>query len=121
MGIKVFAFTNQPGISREKATVEDFRHELKGFGFDNVFLYPHQHGEGCECRKPKIGMLKKAANDYHLQLDKCVVNGDRWTDMVAAKMAVFIGILVLTGAGKEAMGKYRNKWIDIKPDLVAEN
>src|SRR6476469_5965910 len=55
--IKLFSFTNQPGIADGKATVKDFTQELEAFGFDDVYLCPHRHGDGCECRKPSTGML----------------------------------------------------------------
>lgn len=80
----LITFTNQPGISRGEVEREAFENELKGFGFDKVYLCPHQHDEGCNCRKPSTGMLLQAAKEYNLDLNKCFVIGDRWTDMLAA-------------------------------------
>lgn len=60
-GILICSFTNQPGISRGEATVDDFAHELTGLGFDRVYVCPHAHGEGCTCRKPSPCMLLRAA------------------------------------------------------------
>lgn len=48
--IKIFSFTNQPGIADGIATVADFAQELKGFGFDDIYVCPHKHGDGCECQ-----------------------------------------------------------------------
>lgn len=120
-GVKVFAFTNQPGISRGEAFEEDFQNELVSFGFHHAYICPHQHGEGCNCRKPAIGMLQMASEEHHLDLTKCVVIGDRWTDMVAAYRAGCQKILVQTGAGVDALTRYREKWMDIEPDYVAKN
>ena len=47
--------------------------------------------------------------------------GDRWSDMLAGDNAGTKKILVMTGAGSEALGKYRNKWVNIEPDYIAEN
>ncbi|WP_137790047.1 HAD-IIIA family hydrolase [Bacillus sp. E(2018)] len=116
--IPVFSFTNQPGISRGAAAETDFFTELTAFGFDDVYLCPHHHTEGCDCRKPSIGMLKKAASDHHLNLSKCVVFGDRWTDILAAKKAGCIAILVLTGSGKTSLDHNHTSSI-IQPDHVA--
>ncbi|MGA4721265.1 HAD-IIIA family hydrolase [Fictibacillus nanhaiensis] len=116
--IPVYSFTNQPGISRGAATETDFINELSAFGFDDVYLCPHHYSEGCECRKPAIGMLKKAANDHNLDLLKCVVFGDRWTDIVAAKTAGSKAILVLTGSGKASWNQ-NHKTSIIQPDHVA--
>lgn len=46
-------------------------------------------------------MLLQAANENDLDLRKCVVIGDRWTDLVSAQEAGCIKILVQTGAGKK--------------------
>ena len=55
--IKIFSFTNQPGIADGIATVADFVQELEGFGFDDIYVCPHKHGDGCECRKPSTGIF----------------------------------------------------------------
>ncbi|MBY6036539.1 HAD-IIIA family hydrolase [Fictibacillus nanhaiensis] len=119
-GILVFSFTNQPGVSRGEAREEDFVEELKAFGFNDVYLCPHHHKEGCSCRKPATGMLHKAAKDYDLDLSKCAVFGDRWTDILAAKSAGCTGTLVLTGSGKTSW--YQNhRHSPVQPDYFADN
>lgn len=57
--IKILSFTNQPGISRGEASEEDFIKELEAFGFDGIYVCPHNHTDGCSCRKPGTGMLKR--------------------------------------------------------------
>lgn len=125
-GKLVLSFTNQPGISRGEAAREDYEEELARFGFDEIYLCPHQHHEGCHCRKPSTGMLRQAAKDNNLNLNECVVVGDRWTDMLAAYEAGCIKVLVKTGAGEEAFNKYQNqayfgKWAEVSPDFVAND
>lgn len=120
-GFLVFAFTNQPGIARGEAQIEAFEQELLSFGFDGVYLCPHQPEDGCTCRKPATGMLERAAREHNLKWSKCAVIGDRWSDMVAANRIGCHGVLVQTGAGKEAMEKYRYKWKGIVPDYIAIN
>lgn len=99
-GKYILSFTNQPGISRGEAILKDFEGELLSFGFDRMYLCPHSHENKCDCRKPSPGMLIKAATENNLNLKRCVVIGDRWTDMVAAQVVGSIKILVRTGAGK---------------------
>ncbi|MBM7691427.1 histidinol-phosphate phosphatase family protein [Peribacillus deserti] len=123
-GKLLFSFTNQPGISMGKASLEEFQKELTGFGFVQIYLCPHQHTYGCTCRKPSIGMLLQAVDENGLNLKQCVVIGDRWTDMVAAEQADCINILVKTGAGAEALKKYENKeffalWGEVALDYAA--
>lgn len=123
---RIYSFTNQPVIARGQAKLEQFEQELKSFGFDGVYVCPHEYGEGCECRKPSAGMLMRAAEENELDLRRCVVIGDRWTDMVAAKEAGCIGILVRTGAGQTELNKYERgefseRWEKAYPDCVAED
>lgn len=85
--IKVFAFTNQPGISRGESTSLEFEKELLEFGFEKAYICPHTHEEQCSCRKPSPKLLFKASNEYNIDLKKCVVIGDRWSDMLEGDSA----------------------------------
>ena len=120
-GLKVFSFTNQPGISKGMASKQEFMDELKSFGFDDVFICPHSHEDGCLCRKPGVGMLMEGAQKHHLNLKNCVVIGDRWTDMAAAAKANCTKILVKTGSGKTSLTTYKEKLEGISIDYIAEN
>ncbi|WP_214812076.1 HAD-IIIA family hydrolase [Exiguobacterium sp. s127] len=119
--IPLFSFTNQPGISKGFATIEDFQQELTGFGFDDVYICPHNPQEGCTCRKPGIGMLSKAQKAHNLTLENCVVIGDRWTDMLAASTAGCIKILVRTGAGEMSLRDHRDESNNIRIDYIASD
>lgn len=125
-GLKIYALTNQPGVSRGEVNKEDFEIELKKFGFDKIYLCPHEHLEGCRCRKPSPGMLMAAAKENDLDLRKCMVIGDRWTDMLAAHLAGCMKILVKTGAGMNEYQKYKNaeffgRWAEVSPNYIAED
>ncbi|MUK88902.1 HAD-IIIA family hydrolase [Ornithinibacillus sp. L9] len=125
-GKKVYSFTNQPGVSKRVVTKDMFVRELTGYGFDQVYLCPHQHEQMCDCRKPNIGLLVQATKDHNLDLEHCVVIGDRWTDLLAAHRAGCKKVLVQTGAGKEAFhqfqkGDYFGEWADVEPDYVAKD
>lgn len=125
-GILICSFTNQPGISKGEASVQSFEEELKDFGFDKIYLCPHHHNEGCQCRKPSPKMLKKAAIDNNFNLNQCVVIEDRWTDLLAADEVGCKKILVKTGSGKETFDKYINneffgRWGELKPDFIAKD
>ncbi|UYZ23799.1 HAD-IIIA family hydrolase [Mesobacillus jeotgali] len=124
--ILVYSFTNQPGIANGEAAVAQFEEELKYSGLDKAYICPHSHEESCTCRKPSPGMLKRAAFENNLELNRCAVIGDRWTDMLAADEAGSIKILVKTGSGQEAYDKYINKqyygrWGEIQPDFIASD
>lgn len=120
-GVAVFSFTNQPGISKGEASIEDFIKELSDFGFDDIYICPHDASQECNCRKPKTGLLESASHKHNLTLQRCVVIGDRWSDMLAAAKVGAIKILVLTGAGNDSLEKHRDKWSEYEPDYIAKN
>ena len=120
-GIKIYAFTNQPDVSRGLCNAQDFVEELTDFGFDDVYLCPHQPSEQCKCRKPSKFLLEKAAKEHGLSLGSCAVIGDRWSDMLAGMTAGTKTVLVLTGAGHDALNKYRDQWHAENADYIAEN
>ncbi len=66
-------------------------------------------------------MLMNSAKKYQLNLENCVVIGDRWSDMLAASKANCLKILVKTGAGQSALNEHFNKIKDIKIEYIAEN
>ena len=120
-GMTVLAFTNQPGISKGMAAEQDFIDELKGFGFDDVLICPHLPEDECKCRKPEIGMLVDGARNYQLNLENCIVIGDRWSDMAAAAKANCSKILVQTGSGKFTLLEHEDKLHGYAIDYIAED
>lgn len=62
-------------------------------------------------------MLLRASTAYNLDRKKCVV----WNDMLDAHQVGMQAILVKTGALKEALQTYRDKWKNVEPIYVAEN
>jgi D,D-heptose 1,7-bisphosphate phosphatase len=104
MGVKVFLFTNQTRVGRGYFTEDEL---LQGFKMmeeelakpsaylDGVFYCPHKPDRGCECQKPKIGLLLKAQEMYNLKFKDCYVVGDTGSsDMIAANTAGAKKILV---------------------------
>ncbi|MDW0118633.1 HAD-IIIA family hydrolase [Sporosarcina thermotolerans] len=125
-GILIYSFTNQPGISKGEVSFISFEEELTVFGFDKIYLCPHRSTDGCTCRKPSPEMLLTAAKENNLNLQQCVVIGDRWTDLMAADEVGCKKILVKTGSGMDAYNKYINgeffgRWKDVTPDFIAED
>lgn len=120
-GIKIFALTNQHNIAKGLASEIDFIQEFESYGFDASYICPHEPDEGCDCHKPRPGLLLKAANDHGLDLTRCAVIGDVGsTDMLAAVAVGAKKILVLTGWGKPSLKTYRHRWYDqASPDFIA--
>lgn len=83
--------TNQPDVARGTTTRESveeihslIRHQLP---VDAVYACYHDSGEGCECRKPRPGMLLTAAREMNLDLSSSFMVGDRWRDIDAGNAA----------------------------------
>lgn len=95
-GYAIYLVTNQPGIARGKLKMETLvdihekmQRELRSAGgeIDDIFLCPHGWDDGCECRKPKPGMLYQAQKKYALDLTKCFLIGDDERDIAAGEAA----------------------------------
>lgn len=95
--------TNQSGIGRgyfaeaDFASVQDRVVELLARGgarLDGVYHCPHAPEDGCECRKPELGMFLQAARDLSLSLRGSYFVGDRPRDVQPAARFGGTGILV---------------------------
>lgn len=95
-GIITVLISNQPGIARGNLTVKvlDTIHKKmqadlgsRGAKIDYIYYCPHNWNEGCECRKPKPGMLYQAQKDLSLNLTQCMLFGDDERDIEAANAA----------------------------------
>ena len=114
-GLTVIVATNQAGIAKglfdEPFVDETHRRiaallEAGGARVDAFYYCPH-HPEGaidryriaCDCRKPKAGMLRRAASDHQIDLKRSFLVGDRAHDLEAAVAVGASGALVRTGYG----------------------
>lgn len=127
--------TNQPVIARGEVTYEglDEIHKKmetllgqEGAYIDDLYYCPHHPHKGyegeipelkidCNCRKPKIGMLLKAAKQHNIDLSKSIVIGDSTLDIKMAMNANMKSILVNTGE-KGLDGKY-----EIEPTYTSDD
>lgn len=101
-GLKLGVISNQSGVARGLISEADVRavnervEELLG-PFDTWQYCPHDDREGCECRKPKPGMILKAAADLGVPVDRCLMVGDIGADVQAGTAAgVAAAVLVPT-------------------------
>ena len=63
-------------------------------GIDAVFVCPHRPDDGCDCRKPKLGLFLRARDEAGVRLDEAVMIGDMPTDAEAAIAAGCRAVLV---------------------------
>ena len=86
-GYTVGIITNQSSIARGTATNYDFDGEFQAYGADIWKICPHDDCDNCDCRKPKPGMLLKAAEDFNIDLSASWMIGDGENDILAGKSA----------------------------------
>ena len=108
-GFRVAVATNQSGIGRglfDMATLNAINDKMmemvfrQGGRIDALFFCPHTAEEGCNCRKPRTGMLEEIAARFHTELKGVPAIGDSLRDLQAADAVGAQPILVLTGKGR---------------------
>ena len=114
-GFALVVVTNQSGVGRglfPETFVGEVHARLAaelasgGASIDAWYHCPHyaastdpRYGLACDCRKPKPGLIHRAAADLDLDLSRSVVVGDRWSDVGLARAVGAAAIMVETGAG----------------------
>ena len=83
--------TNQPDVGNglvERCFVDEINAKLKKkLPIDAVEVCYHKQSDGCECRKPKIGMFQRAMQSFDIDLSSSIMVGDRPSDILAGHRA----------------------------------
>lgn len=108
-GFKIIVVTNQSAIGRGLLTFQNAQNindrliytiKENGGWVDGVYMCPHKPEDQCDCRKPKPGLLIRAAQERSLDLTTSWMIGDAWSDLLAGQTAGVRGsVLVRTGRG----------------------
>jgi len=90
MKLKIVIVSNQPGVAFGKIKEKDLDEMTKKMKskikVDNVYYCKHHPNySDCSCRKPKEGMLRKAAKELNVDISKSYMAGDRLTDIKGRK------------------------------------
>jgi D-glycero-D-manno-heptose 1,7-bisphosphate phosphatase len=133
-GVAAVVVTNQAGIARGyfsesvlHAVHDALRTQLAGAGarLDGLYACVHHPSEGeapyrtdCDCRKPRPGLLQRAARELGLDLARSTMVGDKASDLVPARAVGADAVLVLTGYGRGEW-EYRREHFAVQPDHVA--
>ena len=127
--------TNQPVVARGEVTFEELdtinnkMHTLlgnEGAYLDGLVFCPHHPDKGfdgeikelkfdCDCRKPKTGLVKKAAERFNIDVSNSFVIGDTYADVLTGKNAGAKTVLLRSGA-EDKFEKYK-----CDPDFTAED
>ena len=125
-GLPIFVVSNQQGVAKGLFTESDLiamKHEINGAAeaiggrITQFYFCTHLASDECSCRKPKSGLLEKAAVDHGISLTESFMVGDSERDIVAGKSVGCKTVLVLTGK----LTRQDVDFIACKPDYVAEN
>lgn len=132
-GFAVVVVTNQGGVARglvSEAFVAQVRRVIDrrladiGERLDGHYCCPHEpqaaiaaYRRECDCRKPRPGLLERAARELDLDLARSIMVGDKWSDVQAARSAGAAAVLVRTGYGRS---QERTPPEGLRPDAVGD-
>lgn len=135
-GLLAIVVTNQSGVARglfPEALVRQVHSALeqslqeRGARLDGIYYCPHHPRDGvapwvreCDCRKPKPGLILRAAAEHAVDLGSSYMIGDSVGDLEAANNAGLTGILVLTGYGRGDL-EFRITRRGLTPAFVADD
>jgi D-glycero-D-manno-heptose 1,7-bisphosphate phosphatase len=135
-GWLAIVITNQAGVARgyfsedmiqtvHKRMTKEL--ETGGARLDAVYYCAHHPSIGeppyrfdCDCRKPKPGLISRAAKDFDIGLSESWMVGDRYSDVELARNAGVKSMFVMSGYGRGEWEHQRTSW-NQQPDLVAED
>jgi D-glycero-alpha-D-manno-heptose 1-phosphate guanylyltransferase len=111
MGFGLVVITNQSGIGRgffDQAQLERIHQRLEqlledeGVRLDGFYVCPHVPDDNCDCRKPRLGLMEKAARELGFIPQNSIVIGDKACDIDMGRMAGAVTFLVRTGYGDQS-------------------
>jgi histidinol-phosphate phosphatase family protein len=100
-GLALAVISNQSGIARglideEQVNAVNARAEELLAPIDAWLYCPHGPDDGCDCRKPRPGLVLRAATLLGVSPERCAVIGDIGADVEAAQAAGARSVLVPT-------------------------
>jgi len=135
-GFLAIVATNQAGVARgyyPESLVHEVHDALRarmsegGARLDGVYVCMHHPSVGeppyrqeCDCRKPRPGMLLRAARELDVELRRSYVIGDREGDLKLAWSVGARAVLVKSGYGRGELRWNAPQWAR-QPDFVAEH
>lgn len=123
MGFGLVVVTNQSAVNRgffdmsQLNLIHTRLHRLleaEGVRLDGIYFCPHTPDEGCQCRKPRPGLINLAAQELGFDPKAGLVIGDKACDIELGRLVGATTVLVRTGYGV-TVGD------EIKPDYVVDD
>jgi D-glycero-D-manno-heptose 1,7-bisphosphate phosphatase len=124
--VLVAVVTNQSGIGRglfDESTLHAIHRHMQqsvraaGGALAGIYYCPHLPDAGCDCRKPRPGMLRTLERELGVSLSGAPFIGDRVSDLDAALAVGARPILVRTGTGAATEAVARARGVPVFDDL----
>lgn len=125
LGCKLVVVTNQSGVARGFITPEQLAEvhrrlgellDCEGAQLDRIYTCTHRDEDGCACRKPKCGLVERAARELDFDPRQAYMVGDKACDVLLGQAVGAYTILVRTGNGRDTEADR-----SIQPDAVADD
>lgn len=125
-GFRLFVISNQAGVGKGIYSQKDLEEinkrmlkKLKQYQVHhlNIYYCTHHPDQNCQCRKPKIGLLRQAISEAGITPEVSFFIGDSFLDMKTALNFGAKSVLVLSGREKISN---RSNW-EFEPDYVFDN
>lgn len=122
VGFNVIVVTNQPDIARGHLSQEDLNWMTEQIrtviAIDEVLICPHDDYHGCDCRKPKAGMLTEGARQWNIDLSQSFMIGDSWKDIEAGNTAGCTCILINAVYNKDVQCRHRVRTLSEAIEII---
>ena len=108
-GFELIVITNQSGVGRglfSARRLKQIHRRLSemvlaaGARLAAIYVCPHVPADACECRKPRMGLLLRAASDLNFRPDEAIVIGDKPSDIGLGRSVGATTVLIAAGSNQ---------------------
>ncbi|MBN1240020.1 MAG: D-glycero-beta-D-manno-heptose 1,7-bisphosphate 7-phosphatase [Gammaproteobacteria bacterium] len=127
-GYDVVVVTNQSGIGRglfDADALAEIHAAMRaataaaGGDIAGIYVCPHRPDEGCDCRKPMPGLLRRIEADFDRPLAGVPLIGDKLSDVLAARAVGARPVFVRSGGREDDAARAAGLGAGVHPDLAA--
>jgi D-glycero-D-manno-heptose 1,7-bisphosphate phosphatase len=127
-GYRAVIATNQKGVATGATPPDELARlhqqlldeaQARGLVIDGIYTCPH--AGGCDCRKPKPGLLLRAARDLHLDLSRSWMIGDKPRDCEAGRAAGCPHTLLVSATESSPFATHRVDRMEEVPTFLAQH
>lgn len=110
LGFLVILATNQPDVVYGTLSRQDHERimaDVAKLPLDAIYVCEHGRDDGCNCKKPKPGMLLQAAQEHSIDLGQSYIIGDTENDIKAGQAVGAVTILINTPRNQDLIADIR--------------